>query len=109
MRRQENFTQKFKKGIDSLVKNLKLPPYVSLTITEPEPYELDFEFKLDFPNKASVVIVGKADNTTNSNIYPTGVFVSWTQSADFIQINNISGLQVGSSYKIRLVAFGDEN
>lgn len=49
LRRQENFTQKFKKGIDSLVKNLKLPPYVSLTITEPEPYELNFEFELDFP------------------------------------------------------------
>jgi hypothetical protein len=66
-------------------------------------------FKLDFTNKVSVVIVGKADNTTNSTAYPSAVFVSWTQNGDFVQVNNISGLQVGSSYKIRLVAFGDES
>jgi hypothetical protein len=65
--------------------------------------------KLDFSNKASVLFVGKADNLTNPSSYPTGVFVSWTQAADFIQINNVSGLQSGSSYRLRIVVFGDEN
>ena len=65
--------------------------------------------KLDFSNKASVLFVGKADNLTNPSLYPTGVFVSWTQAADFIQINNVSGLQSGSSYRLRIVVFGDEN
>ena len=66
-------------------------------------------FRLEYPNRTSVVIVGKVDNTTSPSAYPTGVFVSWTQVGDFIQINNISGLRVGNSYKIRLVAFGDES
>jgi hypothetical protein len=65
--------------------------------------------KLDFANKASVLFVGKADNLTNPNLYPTGVFVSWTQAADFIQINNVSGLQPGASYRLKIVVFGDEN
>jgi len=65
--------------------------------------------KLDFTNKASVLFVGKAENLTNSTAYPTGVFVSWTQASDFIQINNVSGLQVGASYRLRIVVFGDEN
>jgi hypothetical protein len=65
--------------------------------------------KLDFTNKASVLFVGKAENLTNLNVYPTGVFVSWTQASDFIQINNVSGLQVGASYRLRIVVFGDEN
>ena len=62
-----------------------------------------------FTNKASALFVGKAENLTNSTVYPTGVFVSWTQSNDFIQITNVSGLQVGASYRLRIVVFGDEN
>lgn len=65
--------------------------------------------KLDFANKASVLFVGKADNLTNASLYPTGVFVSWTQAGDFIQITNVSGLQPGSSYRLKIVVFGDEN
>lgn len=65
--------------------------------------------KLDFANKASVLFVGKADNLTNASSYPTGVFVSWTQAGDFIQITNVSGLQPGSSYRLKIVVFGDEN
>ena len=66
-------------------------------------------FKLDFSNKVAGVFVGKADNITNSNSYPNSVFVNWTQNGDFLQINNISGLESGSTYKLRIIAFGDEN
>lgn len=66
-------------------------------------------FKLDFTNKVAGVFVGKAENTTNPNSYPGAVFINWVQNSDFVQINNISGLEGGNTYKLRIIAFGDEN
>ena len=66
-------------------------------------------FKLDFTNKVAGVFVGKAENLTNSNNYPASVFIHWTQNGDNVQINNVAGLSPGESYKLRVIAFGDEN
>lgn len=64
-----------------------------------------------FNNNISVVTVGKVNNITNLNQYPSGgVVVSWEQtSPGFLKINHITGLVSGESYNIRLVIYGDEN
>jgi len=66
-------------------------------------------FKLDFTNKVAGVFVGKAENLTNPNDFPASVFIHWTQNGDSVQINNIAGLSTSNSYKLRIIAFGDEN
>lgn len=63
---------------------------------------------LDIIGKISVVVVGKADNLTNSAVYPSsGVFISWIQSGKTIIINNVTGLQPNNNYRLKVVAFGE--
>lgn len=63
-------------------------------------------FALDFSGQIDGVMVLSAFNQTNANIYPTTApFISYTQSTDSIIINNITGLQPGNTYLIRVVAF----
>lgn len=64
-------------------------------------------FTLDFDGNVDGVIVISAINQVNSSIYPTsGVFISGVQSNKSFIINNITGLQAGQSYSLRVVAFG---
>lgn len=63
-------------------------------------------FKLRDANRITQIVVGKADNLTNSGTYPTGgIFVSWTQVPEGILVNHITGLQPGDQYLIRVMAY----
>lgn len=49
----------------------------------------------------------KAENLTNSSIYPTGQpFISFVQNGNNVIINHISNLQANSRYLVRVVAYG---
>lgn len=57
-RKEEMFTEKFKKPLAIFIKNLKIPEFVDLTISEPEPYDVRMTLIVDFPTylKSSSVI-----------------------------------------------------
>jgi len=62
--------------------------------------------KLDTTNKVDGCIVISAINQNNPAIYPSGaVFISFAQSSNILNITNITGLQAGQSYSLRIVAF----
>lgn len=64
-------------------------------------------FSVGFSGKALGVIVLRAVNQTNNSIYPTAApFVSFSQTSSLITINNITGLQTGSTWLLTVVAFG---
>lgn len=53
------------------------------------------------------LMVVRAENLTNSSVYPTsGVFVSYTQSGGSIIINHVTGLQANNKYKLKVIALG---
>lgn len=63
-------------------------------------------FILDTMGKVDSVIIGKADNLTNSNTYPSsGIMVNWTQNNNSVTINHITGLQANNIYQLRVIAF----
>lgn len=47
--KKNNFTEKFKKGIDLIIKNLDLPDYVKVKMEEPHPYDVNMYTEIDFP------------------------------------------------------------
>jgi len=62
--------------------------------------------KLNNTNKVDGVMIISALNQDNPNVYPTGgVFASFTQASNTLKLNNITGLQAGQSYTLRVVAF----
>lgn len=62
--------------------------------------------KLNTTNRVDGCIVISALNQTNSASYPTAaVFISFTQSSNTLNITNITGLQAGQTYSLRVVAF----
>ncbi len=62
-------------------------------------------FKLSNTNKVNRIWVGRADNLTNSNTYPTGApFVNWVQNSGTITITHITGLQEDNVYLLNLLA-----
>lgn len=63
-------------------------------------------FQLNSNAKVDGVIVLLALNQVNSAVYPTsGVFISGSQSSNTFVINNVTGLQAGQSYQLRVLAF----
>lgn len=57
-------------------------------------------------SKIEGILVLSALNQVNSAAYPTsGVFITGGQSGDTFIINNVTGLQPGQSYSLRIVAF----
>lgn len=49
LKQTTKFTEKFKAPMDALIKGLNLPDYLSLEITEYEPYEVTARINVDFP------------------------------------------------------------
>lgn len=63
-------------------------------------------FKLNSTNRVDLIMVGLATNQVNSTVYPiSGPFISGVQSDNIYTINNVSGLQPGQQYSLRVVAF----
>lgn len=50
------------------------------------------------------LIVIRANNLTNSTIYPSAaVFISYTETVDSIIINNVTGLQANNLYRLNVL------
>jgi len=64
-------------------------------------------FISDIPNMRVIgTQVIKVVNNTNSSVYPTsGVFISFTETNNGIEINNVTGLTIGNTYTLRIVAY----
>lgn len=63
-------------------------------------------FVLSSANKVNGIIVLSATNQTNPGTFPSGgVFISGTQSGTTFNITNITGLQAGQTYSVKLFAF----
>jgi len=64
-----------------------------------------FKLSTDYQVLGCQVIL--AQNLTNSSTYPTGQpFISFTQNGLNVFINNITNLQAGNRYLVRIVAYG---
>lgn len=65
-------------------------------------------FNLDFQGKVVGLDVIKADNLTNSSIYPTTApWPSWEVTAsNGIKLVNVTGLQPSFTYRLRVIAWG---
>lgn len=56
--------------------------------------------------KASGSLVIRAQNLTNSNIYPTGgVFLSFSQNGSVVTLTNVAGLPANNNFNITAVIF----
>lgn len=63
-------------------------------------------FSLDVPNMPVLgVVVIKAENLTNSAVYPTTApFISYQIVGNTVRINNITGLQENNVYRLKVIA-----
>jgi len=48
-RKQEKFTEKYKKALDVFIKKLKIPDFVKLEVDEKNPYDLYIKYIIDYP------------------------------------------------------------
>lgn len=48
-RKNEKFTEKYKRGISHFIEELNLPPWAEMKIIEDKPYVIDVQLSLDFP------------------------------------------------------------
>lgn len=63
-------------------------------------------FKLSSTARVDQVMVGLAVNQVNSSVYPSGgVFVSGVQADNIYTIQNVTGLQAGQQYSLRITAW----
>src|SRR5271165_1302625 len=63
-------------------------------------------FKLNSTNNVNLIMVGLVTNQTNSTTYPSGaVQVFGVQASNIYTIQNVTGLQAGQKYLVRVVAF----
>lgn len=61
-------------------------------------------FQLNSNAKIDGILILSAINQTNSAVYPnSGVFISGAQSGNTYNINNVTGLQAGQSYTLRVI------
>jgi hypothetical protein len=63
-------------------------------------------FPTDLPaTNVTGCICVRAQNLTNSSIYPTGTpFINFIQLNDFVRILNVSNLQANNRYRLRIIA-----
>lgn len=65
---------------------------------------------LNTTNKVDGCVVLNAINKTNSSTFPSGaVYVSWSQTGNQLNINNVNGLQPNQSYTLTVVAFQQDS
>jgi hypothetical protein len=64
-------------------------------------------FPLTFTGQCQGLSVINVTNTTNSSTYPTGgVTISFAQTQNGIQINNITGLPTNNTFSLTVIAWG---
>lgn len=53
------------------------------------------------------IMVVKADNQTNSNVYPTATpWITWNATTTGIQIVNVAGIPANNTFKLRILILG---
>ncbi len=63
-------------------------------------------FGVDNNNPIDGVLVIRALNQTNNNVFPTGgIFISYTQNGTKITVNSITGLPINNTFLVRVIAF----
>lgn len=63
-------------------------------------------FKSDVTGQVQGLWVVRADNLDNPGTYPTSApFISYSSNGTQVIVNNITGLQAGERYKLRILAF----
>lgn len=63
-------------------------------------------FKIDNAQGSRLegLMVIKAENLTNSNIYPTGgVFITYSETVNEVILNNIAGLPANNIFRLKIV------
>lgn len=64
------------------------------------------QFKTNLPSKCVGHQVIKADNLTNSSVYPTSCpFLSFTESGGILTVNNITGIPADNKFQLKLVLY----
>lgn len=87
-------------NINCTVKNITVTTDANGKLTQ------NAAFTLNNTNKVDVIFVGLATNTTNSNHFPIATpFITGAQNGNVFNITNISGLQAGEQYNLRVVVF----
>ncbi len=98
---------------DALNKKLTLSENLSSTIKDVElevnssgvPTKLTV-FTVDFDGRVALIMIGKLDNLSNSQVFPTQApFITYRQSDKNVTIQHVTGLQPGYVYRIKVVAF----
>jgi hypothetical protein len=88
-------------NIDCVVKDVSVTVGADGVPTSTTTFTIDDKTR----NIQGVQII-KSENLDNSSTYPTGgVFMSWIQVNNGIQILHVTGLQAGQEYSLRVVAF----
>lgn len=91
----------FTNNIDSTVKDITVTVDATGKPTTPT------SFAIHKPTPIQGLFVIKAENTANSSVYPSGaVFLSWTQTAASVKIDNVAGLVAGNAFSLRVVVLG---
>lgn len=63
-------------------------------------------FTISNSNTISGLQVIRVTTSNGSTVYPTaGIFISYTQSANSITVNHITGLPAGTQFVVRVVAY----
>lgn len=63
-------------------------------------------FGVDNNNPIDGILVIRALNQTNNNVFPTGgIFITYSQTGTKITINNITGLLPNNTFLVRVIAF----
>jgi hypothetical protein len=64
-------------------------------------------FKTGLIKKAEGLLVIRAENLTNPNVYPTSApFLSFSENNGLITVNNITGLQADYKYRLKIKIIG---
>lgn len=62
-------------------------------------------FKLKGTGRIQGLLILKAENLTNPNVYPTGgIFITYTETTTDIIINNVAGLPANNLFSLRIIA-----
>lgn len=63
-------------------------------------------FGVDNNNPLDGVLVIRALNQTNNNVFPTGgIFITYTQTGTKVTVNNITGIPPNNTFLVRVIAF----
>ncbi len=63
-------------------------------------------FGVDNTNPIDGVLVIRALNQTDKNVFPTGgIFVTYSQTGTKVTINNITGIPANNTFLVRIIAF----